>query len=230
MYFILARDPFLGANVKDWFDRRRIGLAEMIPLDEHTELTTLASSHATAVLVIARRPDELLLRACREAARLADISGAPVVAACEEATESERITILDAGADAVVQPFDLPLLAWRVMALCEQARRRTGAADLSLATQPGRSSVMVDGRRVELTIVESAILRMLVQYSNRVVGRAQLEQQLWGEAKVKPRTLDVHVARLRRKLGERGNRIETIRKVGYRYTQYEADDGKTSVA
>jgi DNA-binding response OmpR family regulator len=80
-----------------------------------------------------------------------------------------------------------------------------------------RFTARVDGRLVELTWKEFELLRVLIEAQGRVVRREVLMGQVWGyNIGVESRTLDVHVRRLRKKLGDEGQRILTLRGVGYR--------------
>ncbi|WP_129309504.1 winged helix-turn-helix domain-containing protein [Streptomyces sp. L2] len=84
----------------------------------------------------------------------------------------------------------------------------------------GRRIASVDGRELELTYLEFELLAHLVAYPDRVHTRDQLVTTVWGYGHVGDgRTVDVHIARLRRKLGERHREaIRTVRRVGYKYT------------
>jgi DNA-binding response OmpR family regulator len=79
-------------------------------------------------------------------------------------------------------------------------------------------AVSVDGRAVKLTRREFELLRYLVQNKNRVVSRDRLLERVWGyDRLVETRSVDVHVGRLRGKLGEAGRQIETVVGLGYRF-------------
>jgi DNA-binding response OmpR family regulator len=79
-------------------------------------------------------------------------------------------------------------------------------------------SVSVGGEAVRLTRREFELLRYLVQNKNRVVSRDKLLERVWGyERLVETRSVDVHVGRLRSKLGEAGQQIETVIGLGYRF-------------
>jgi DNA-binding response OmpR family regulator len=79
-------------------------------------------------------------------------------------------------------------------------------------------AVAVDGHAVRLTRREFELLRYLVQNKNRVVSRDRLLERVWGyDRLVETRSVDVHVGRLRGKLGEAGRQIETVVGLGYRF-------------
>jgi two-component system response regulator MprA len=137
---------------------------------------------------------------------------------------SDRVSGLDAGADDyLVKPFAYEELAARLRAVC---RRVGGAAPEAgphlqvgpIALDEARRSVTVEGRGVELTFREFALLECLLRHPGHALSRDQLLDMAWpfGVA-VTPNTVDAFVTFLRRKLGPVGAaRIETVRGVGYR--------------
>jgi DNA-binding response OmpR family regulator len=116
-------------------------------------------------------------------------------------------------------------LAARVRAvLRRRASRRDATArehayrDEHLVADFDAVSVSVDGQPVRLTRREFDLLRFLVENRNRVVSRERLLERVWGyERSVETRSVDVHVGRLRSKLGPAGRQIETIVGMGYRF-------------
>ncbi|WP_408908833.1 winged helix-turn-helix domain-containing protein [Streptomyces albidoflavus] len=91
---------------------------------------------------------------------------------------------------------------------------------------PQRRTAFADGRPLELTYLEFELLAHLVRHPHRVHTRDQLVTTVWGYGHVGDgRTVDVHIARLRRKLGAEYRRsIQTVRRVGYKYTPSTARD------
>jgi two-component system OmpR family response regulator len=140
---------------------------------------------------------------------------------------NDRVTGLDAGADDyLVKPFAYEELAARLRAVC---RRVTGAAVESgpqlqvgpIVLDEARRAVTVDGRPVDLTLREFALLECLLRHPGHALSRDQLLDMAWpfGVA-VTPNTVDAFVTFLRRKLGPAGAaRIETIRGIGYRMAE-----------
>ena len=83
-----------------------------------------------------------------------------------------------------------------------------------------RVEVVVDGRRIDLTRRELALLRFLLSHTNRVLGRADLLGHVWqNDNDGRSRTVDVHIRRLRAKLGEAVKQIETVPGLGYRFAE-----------
>lgn len=131
---------------------------------------------------------------------------------------SNRIAGLNAGADDyLVKPFDLSELSARVSAV---ARRYAGnpnplvnLGDLRIDT--AGHSVMRGETRVDLTASEWALLEALIQHPGMIVSRARLEERLYSfNEEVGSNTIEVHMSRLRKKLG--ADVIETLRGLGYR--------------
>ena len=141
-------------------------------------------------------------------------------------TEADRVTGLDLGADDyVTKPFSLRELAARVRAVLR--RRQTAPATAAGASRACTSTadfdavaIAVDGAAVRLTRREFELLRFLVENRNRVISRDRLLERVWGyDRYIETRSVDVHVGRLRAKLGAAGQQIETVVGLGYRFVE-----------
>ncbi|MFN2563789.1 MAG: response regulator [Gemmatimonadaceae bacterium] len=137
--------------------------------------------------------------------------------------EPDRIRGLSLGADDyLTKPFSPQELALRVGAILRRLNApAAGSADVvaagPLEIHRGEHRVMVDGREVELTPTEYKLLLLLAERRGRVQDRAQLLETVWDAAPdIQTRTVDMHVQRLRAKLGAAGELIETVRGFGYR--------------
>jgi two-component system alkaline phosphatase synthesis response regulator PhoP len=117
-----------------------------------------------------------------------------------------------------VKPFGIMELVSRCKALLRRAHRQ--AAVLTFETielDDDRHRVTVDGRETELTFKEYGLLKYLLENSGAPVSRDRLMEAVWGFAFTgETRTVDMHIKTLRKKLGEAGSLIETVRNVGYR--------------
>jgi DNA-binding response OmpR family regulator len=182
--------------------------------------------------VAARKPDVVILdlnlpvlsgqEVCR-ILRQSEAPDVPIIMLTARTSEEDRIAGLDLGADDyVTKPFSLRELAARVRAVM----RRSPAAERRVSVYRGQHliadfeavSVAVDGRAVRLTRREFELLRYLVQNKNHVISRDRLLERVWGyERLVDTRSVDVHVGRLRAKLGDAGGQIETVIGLGYRF-------------
>jgi DNA-binding response OmpR family regulator len=131
---------------------------------------------------------------------------------------------LDLGADDyVTKPFSLRELSARVRAVLRRSTRPDERPAIAyrgahLSADFEAVAVTVDGQAVRLTRREFELLRYLVQNKNRVVSRDRLLERVWGyDRLVETRSVDVHVGRLRGKLGGAGRQIETVVGLGYRF-------------
>jgi DNA-binding response OmpR family regulator len=152
-------------------------------------------------------------------------AGLPIIMLTARTSEADRVAGLDLGADDyITKPFSLRELAARVRAVL----RRKGAVSPAGSVYQGTHlsadfdavSVSVDGQGVRLTRREFELLRFLVDNRNRVLSRDRLLERVWGyERLIETRSVDVHVGRLRAKLGPVGQQIETFVGLGYRFVE-----------
>ncbi len=138
--------------------------------------------------------------------------------------EPDRIRGLSLGADDyLTKPFSPAELALRVNALLRRLAAPAVSGGSTLAAGPiaiDRSAhrVAVEGKEIELTATEYKLLLTLVERRGRVQTRPQLLETVWeAQPDIQTRTVDMHVQRLRSKLGESGDLIETVRGFGYRF-------------
>ena len=150
-----------------------------------------------------------------------DTADIPIIMATAKGTEFDRVTGLDLGAaDYLSKPFGMMEMVSRVRAVLRRAgpkappqALRTGGLELDLEG----CAAYVDGARSALTRKEYLLLRTLMERPGRVFTRGQLLEAVWGTDHMgETRTVDVHIATLRTKLGEYGRQIETVRGLGYR--------------
>jgi phosphate regulon transcriptional regulator PhoB len=148
----------------------------------------------------------------------------PIIMLTAKADEVDRVVGLEMGADDyLVKPFSPKELVARVRAVLRRTRAPVPAAALragALVLDAGRHMVAVEGASIVLTPKEFDLLQALMEAAGRVLSREHLLDRVWGYARadeVESRTVDVHVRRLRAKLGEEGRRITTVKGVGYRF-------------
>jgi DNA-binding response OmpR family regulator len=184
-----------------------------------------------------RQPDLVILdlnipvvsgeEVCRMLRQRPETKQLPIIMLTARTSEAERVAGLDLGADDyVTKPFSLRELGARVRAVL---RRRNGTAtEGRAATYKGRHleadfdavAISVDGAAVRLTRREFELLRFLVENRNRVLSRDRLLERVWGYDRfIETRSVDVHVGRLRAKLGPAGGQIETVIGLGYRFNE-----------
>ena len=161
-----------------------------------------------------------VLRALRQKNATAAL---PVMMLTAKDTEYDRVQGLDLGADDYLsKPFGIMELLARVRALLRRAERKKPSPEYragSLLLNPDRHEVRLDGEAVPLTYKEFLLLCQLMEHRGLVLSREVLLDRVWGlGAERENRTLDVHIRTLRSKLGPEGARIQTIRGVGYRFS------------
>ncbi len=147
----------------------------------------------------------------------------PVIILSAKGTEFDKVLGLDAGADDYLpKPFGMMELLSRIRAVLRRTASAQPAEEYhagSLSVLPVSRQVLLDGKEVPLTPKEFEILRLLISHPGMVLSRNQIQDKVWGmEYLGETRTVDVHIRTLRQKLGSAGERIETVRGVGYRFS------------
>jgi DNA-binding response OmpR family regulator len=222
----LERDGFSVVTAAD-------GPSALAAIEEHRPVLVVLD------LMLPELDGRAVIRAVR---RDEQAAATPILVLSARGTTLDRIAGLEDGADDYLpKPFSPSELVVRVKAIL---RRTTSAASPSgaaapragagreagphgvihhngLVLDPARHEVTVDGRPVQLTHVEFRLLRTLLDADGRVLSRDQLLDAVWGEdeAEVLDRTIDVHVRRLRDKLGDDADAprwVATVRGAGYR--------------
>jgi phosphate regulon transcriptional regulator PhoB len=163
------------------------------------------------------------LEVCRRIRQDPRTASLPIVMLTAKGEEVDRILGLELGADDyIVKPFSPKEVVARVRAVLRRSRAPGGTAPIvsgRLTIDLERHRVAVAGATVELTPKEFDLLRALAEARGRVLSREFLLDRVWGYAaagEIESRTVDVHVRRLRVKLGVEGGRITTVKGVGYR--------------
>jgi len=167
------------------------------------------------------------LEVCRLLRGRAATAAVPIIMVTARTSESDRVSGLEQGADDyVTKPFSLRELVARVQAVLRRPHRSLAQEAPSAYKAGGifidfdAISVTVSGAPVKLTRREFELLRFLIENRNRVLSRDRLLERVWGlDRQVETRSVDVHVGRLRGKLGPAGRQIETIIGMGYRFVE-----------
>lgn len=158
---------------------------------------------------------------CRRLRREPATRRTPIIMVTARASEADRVAGLDLGADDYIsKPFSVRELLARVRAVLRRSDESAAARyeDGRLSIDFEEMRVVRDGEPVRLTRKEFSLLATLARGAGRVATRQQLLDNVWGyEYYGDTRTLDVHIRRLRQKLGPCGDSIETVVGVGYRF-------------
>ncbi|HEV2493167.1 MAG TPA: winged helix-turn-helix domain-containing protein [Terriglobia bacterium] len=160
------------------------------------------------------------------------LKSVPVIFLTAKGEEVDRVLGLELGADDyVVKPFSPRELVARVRAVLRRQERAVQKDDVvragGLSLDPQTQEVRVGGRAVELSTLEFKLLHFLASNPKRIFSRDRLLDAVWGRDHfVTPRTVDVHIRRLREKIEpepERPRYIQTVRGSGYRFSAGQAE-------
>ncbi len=159
---------------------------------------------------------EDLLRVLRNSNETASV---PVIVLTAKGDESDNVSVFEMGADDyVVKPFKGRVLAARVRALLRKKFPTVSLRSGGLILDPEKFKVFCGEKEIFLTSTEFEILRLLMSKKERVFNRNEILNFVWKERADEPfdRVVDVHIRHIREKLGECGNKIKTVRGVGYK--------------
>ena len=211
-------------------------IAHALERDGQTAVELVGTGDAALAAIAERPPDVVVLdlnlpvlsgfEVCRILRGRPATRHLPIIMVTARTEDQDAVRALDTGADDyVTKPFSLRELSARVRALL---RRSQGPIGETAAVYRGKQivadfeavSVAVDGVNVRLTRREFELLRCLVENRNRVLSRERLLERVWGyDRLIETRSVDVHVGRLRAKLGSAGRQIETAVGLGYRFVE-----------
>ena len=168
------------------------------------------------------------LEVCRRLRTDQRTARTPVIMLTAKSTETDRVVGLEIGADDyVTKPFSPRELTARIKAVLRRFSPQQATAPQSRIIRRGGLVIDLDRRgircgedNIDLTATEFRLLQMLAKHPGRVYSRSELiEGAIGKEIAVVDRTIDVHVTSLRRKLGDYGDRVETVRGFGYRFQE-----------
>lgn len=145
----------------------------------------------------------------------------PIIMLTAKSSEFDKVTGLDMGADDyIAKPFGMTELVSRVRAVLRRSGRKKDDAKEyrigGLCVDPRRHTVQVSGEEVVLSYKEFSLLLALLEAEGGAVRREELLYKVWGEYYGESRTLDVHIRKLRVKLGSAGDLIQTVKNIGYK--------------
>jgi DNA-binding response OmpR family regulator len=219
---VVEDEQDIAALIKHALERSGDAQVEVVGRGD-TAIRAVTDSTPDLVILDVNLPVMSGTEVCRVMRARAETAHTPIIMLTARTSESDRVAGLDLGADDyVTKPFSLRELAARVRAVL---RRRNGKP-LAPAVYEGRHlradfdavAIFVDNEPIRLTRREFELLRFLVENRNRVLSRERLLERVWGyERYIETRSVDVHVGRLRAKLGPAGSQIETVVGLGYRF-------------
>jgi two-component system phosphate regulon response regulator PhoB len=181
------------------------------------------SNPPSAILLDRMLPGIDGIEVCRQLKADSKTSSIPVIMLTAKGEESDVVSGLEVGADDyVTKPFSPKVLIARVRRLLQRQtaakQENTPVKIHEISIDPARHEVLVKNKPVELTFTEFMILYTLAQRPGLVLSRYNIVDAIRGSKYVvTDRAVDVQIVSLRRKLGQFGNYIETVRSVGYRF-------------
>ena len=202
---------------------KREGYQVSVAASGEEALRQVQASPPDLVLLDLMMPAMNGLEVCRRLRQDPVTASLPIVMLTAKGDEIDRVLGLEIGADDyVVKPFSPKELLARVRAVLRRSLPAPGASPTTLGAltiDPGTHTVSVGDEVLALTPKEFDLLRALVEARGRVLSREFLLDRVWGYSRaseIESRTVDVHVRRLRVKLGPEGRRVLTVKSVGYR--------------
>ena len=197
---------------------------------------TVTITGEEAFKVLDKEPIELIIldimlpkmdgfQACKQIKQDKKFSHIPIIMLTAKGEEVDRVVGFELGVDDyVVKPFSPRELVLRVKAILKRGKPKEVTKDIliheKLKVDIPRHKVFIDKKEKELTQMEFKLLTTLMQRKGKVQTRDRLLDDVWDiAAEVTTRTIDTHIKRLRQKLGKMGKLIETVRGIGYRFSE-----------
>lgn len=180
----------------------------------------LEAEKTELILLDIMLPDEDGLSILEKLKKNAETGHIPVIMLTAKSSEFDKVTGLDRGADDyVAKPFGTMELISRVRAVLrrfDKTRAKKTYEMGELYVNPAKHIISVSGEAVSLSYKEFMLLMVLLEAEGNVVERDMLLTRVWGEYYTESRTLDVHIRKLRVKLGDAGRMIQTVKGIGYK--------------
>jgi two-component system phosphate regulon response regulator PhoB len=205
------------------FTMQGAGFAITLAGDVAQARRQIAEALPHVVLLDWMLPDSSGLALLSELRRESRTASLPVIMLTAKGMEEDKVRGLNEGADDyITKPFSPKELVARVQALLRRKAPEVGSQALTygaIMIDSERLQVSVAGRAVTLDQAEFKLLRFLVAHPERIFSRAQLLDKVWGDHTfIEERTVDVHIMRLRKSLGELSHYVQTVRGVGYKFS------------
>ncbi len=205
------------------YNLEKEGFKVISATDGEKALESVSSEEPEIIILDLMLPGIDGLDVCRELKRNDQTSSIPIIMLTAKGEESDIVIGLELGADDyITKPFSPRILVARVKAVLRRIESKKEEDKLirinQLSIDLVRHQVTYRGKTLELTSTEFNLLILLAQNRGKVFTRDQILDKAWKEESfVVDRTVDVHVRRLRQKLGQASRFIETVRGVGYKF-------------
>jgi phosphate regulon transcriptional regulator PhoB len=226
---IIEDEPDIAELVK--YHLEKAGLVARMVADGKQALELIARDQPDLIVLDLMLPGVDGLELCRRLRASQATKGIPIIMLTAKAEEVDRVLGLEMGADDYVpKPFSPRELVARVKAVLRRAVPLPEPSEApvtvgNLRLDPVRHEVLKDGEPIALSAMEFRLLEFFLRHRGRVYTRTQLLDQVWGQDRfVEPRTVDVHIRRLREKVEDDAHAptlILTVRGLGYKCSEEE---------
>jgi DNA-binding response OmpR family regulator len=224
---VIEDEPSLGMAIRDELEFE--GFEASVVEDGKAGLDRILAGSLDLVVLDLMLPGKSGFEICREVRGRG--MATPIIMLTARAQEVDRIRGLELGADDyMVKPFSLAELLARIRAVLRRAqgasRTEAGTEILEvgeLQLDVRRQELSRRGRKIELTHKEFQLLELLLRHPGEVISRDEFLRRVWGEdVYVTPRTVDTHMASLRKKIEDEADRprcIQSVRGAGYKLNE-----------
>jgi two-component system alkaline phosphatase synthesis response regulator PhoP len=208
------------------YNLEKEGYETLKALDGEKALQLVRTKTPDLVVLDLMLPGIQGLEVCKRIRKDPETASIPIIMLTAKGAEIDKIVGLEVGADDyITKPFSVKELLARIKAVLRRSRRAAGQAEVfefkGLHIDFKSYEVTVDGKRVDLSPTEFRLLKFLSRNPGRVYSREQILDRVWGdEAFVEPRTVDVHIRRLRARIEHDESSpdyIVTVRGAGYKF-------------
>ncbi|MFH1458775.1 MAG: response regulator transcription factor [Candidatus Omnitrophota bacterium] len=223
---VVEDDKHISKLVK--YNLEKAGFACTAAMTGETALEILDKEAIDLIILDIMLPKMNGYETCRNIKQDKKLANIPIIMLTAKGEEVDKVVGFELGADDyVVKPFSPRELILRVKAILKRGKPQTEEKDIlsidKIIIDIPRHKVRVDKKEVILTQIEFKLLLILIQRKGRVQSRDTLLEDVWDIASdVTTRTVDTHIKRLREKLGKSGKLVETVRGIGYRFSEGDA--------
>ncbi len=185
-------------------------------------LNIIKRENPDVILLDIMLPDMDGLEFCKTVKSDPEMEDIPIIMITAKSTEIDKIVGLELGADDyITKPFSIREVIARIRAILRRSKRKEKPNIFrykGLTINPENFQITVDGKNVSLTAKEFKLLMFLINSDGKILSRERILSELWkDDLEVYDRTVDVHIKKLRDKLGRYGTCIQTVRGLGYKW-------------
>jgi len=220
---VVEDDEHISRLVK--YNLEKAGFGCIVVSTGEKSLEVLNREAVDLVILDIMLPEMDGFQVCKQVRKEEKFSAIPIIMLTAKGEEVDRVVGFELGADDyIVKPFSVRELVLRVKAILKRGRYREVNKDIlmkdKLRVDISKHKVFIEEKEIYLTQMEFKLLTTLMQRKGKVQTRDVLLDNVWDmNTDVTTRTIDTHIKRLRHKLGKIGKLIETVRGVGYRFSE-----------